>query len=996
MNDQEENQQEASEIVQLYQENNQLKSDIKNMQKQFNDAINAYPKAEELIKENVALKKKLNESTLLADDLTNRLTISIQSQKDFKAKYENDQNNNAKKLNSQINQLKGKISDLESNQKKQNEEDEKRFKIAEEGLLQKEKQNKLYKNQLSKVLTLSSNFFKLQFENIDSLLSFLVQCPNIQTPEKSEKQQNDVQSQSTNLETQASQMKKYQEKYKKEKARNSKLEHSLKEMKKNTEQQIRDHQNALDNLHKKHRDEISEIDMKHQTEIQKWKNEADQSQKKFQRINTQLNQTLQQLEIANQNRFEQDSNDSDNESNNNDCDSDVNNKSYNLVNQMNLQLKEQVDNLVEQLRVSEEKILDLREKQKDKITKIEQLQKNLKSAKKRNTELQQELLTFKNKEQERVHVDKEKQFAHKVSLESNSTKNSSNDNEPLQKAVDLMTTFVDNRETDIQKLTDTRDKLLSLIHLQNQYIENTEGLIARLIQKKESQEKIIKNFTMGSNENDHASSGNNLLKNIDWQFDQFPQSVVPLLRPIAENDCLPINLRIRHVMLIIAKWATSLDNKLQSEIDLTRDRNEQLSKKYENFVSEILSAFGEKKDLAENEIIGKINELSSSNFNLQQKLNDAEKAIKENGNQKIKSDDNINQNLIETKKCLKRKKSQLRECKLAIRECQEQFSRDIDILKQDNCKLKTENEDLHHQIYAIKRENDEVTTRMEQMKKNFEDEMDDAQNEIQKLQLINSNQIAEIQKESRKHLKNKEKQIHDLKSQLDDATKTIENYEESTRASIEDINHTKHQLDECKLKNKETVSKIIKQKEKEKAEMEKYYLTQIENLEKKINELTQHYPNEQSIQKIQEAEKMIEELESQVIQLTYQIQQESLRNKTEINTMDRNNKLIAVQNKAKLMAAEATFSIKCDELKKQFEDEKKHFLSYIVQNFPTYFDLRKELDEAAAKEAIEKIKAQLNASQKRDQSIRELVSAREGQSTEEALTDLIISMNNQI
>lgn len=1015
---------EPDEIVHLQNVNDQLHADLERLQNQFNDMLDSYPKIEEVNKENNLLKKKLVDANIQIEDYKRRLNLSQNTNISQKRKLQNDQTKENRELLTQISQLKAKISDMNDLQQQKNDEFFMQMKKSEKNLKKIEQEKNLLNTQLSNIVTLSTNYFRIHFNDAQALCDFLLHPqPFISNNELNDNQQK-LQEALLNQEKEdkkKSDENRFKKLYNDEKMKRKKLELDLLKLKKtqetkhvNKEQQ----QELLTDLEIKYQNELRQIETNYKKEIQELKTKeiTVPSSKSYKTAESQID-----LTSDNQINTEVINDDDDDIESIQKVDSNqknVNNEKVQIhanqnppqqqqqqqpINRINPideanHFKEQTENLIDLLRKSEEKILKLRTKQKQCILTNRKLRKFIIKAKRKNSMLKEKIEEYEAMNTKiNENVNQEQQSVSPIDI-----KNKVEELKSLKNSMKLIQELTTNQAADIQQLMSDRDKLLNILLLQNQYIYNSEGVIQRLQQKNEKQNQLLNSSEVPKNNNEKAEKEENVVENINWQLDNFPQSIVSLTKPIAENDCLPIKARIRHVMSIMSKWATNLDSNYNKMMVQNDENVNELNKKYDNLLSNVLVALGEQNDNAnEKEVLEKVTELSNNNLILQQKNNELE-SITQKEEQKsvnqVPTTENLNklhEALKDTKESLKRKTIELKECKNAFLQCQQSSHVEIEALRESNSRVRNELNNLQTNYNNLNDQYTLLLSQIDQLKNSHQEELAEKENEIERLQSRNSNQFRDMQKQTQKSIKSKDQEIETLQSQLDDANKTIETFQESTRMTIEDINQSKVKLEKYKNKNKEQLN-AIKQKEKKFAEIEKYYVNTIKNLQEQNKVLREDNRVQEASDKLRQAEEMISQLETKVIKLNYQIQQDSMKSKSEIDQLERNNKLLIVQNKAKLMSVETDCSIKCDQLKTIYETEKKDFLCYIVQNFKQFFDLRNEMNEDSIKSAIVKIKNELTFLRNLENSIRKLTNAQEGQSTEDALTDLIISMHPQL
>ena len=100
--------------------------------------------------------------------------------------------------------------------------------------------------------------------------------------------------------------------------------------------------------------------------------------------------------------------------------------------------------------------------------------------------------------------------------------------------------------------------------------------------------------------------------------------------------------------------------------------------------------------------------------------------------------------------------------------------------------------------------------------------------------------------------------------------------------------------------------------------------------------------------------------------------------------------------KAQLMAVETKYSVIADEQRHKWEAEKRNLFCFFAQQFGSFFDAKQSLNEDSFKIIVNRIKNEIEKHKKQEQTIRKLLKARESQSTEDALADLVLSLHPQL
>ncbi|OHT13503.1 hypothetical protein TRFO_16250 [Tritrichomonas foetus] len=655
------------------------------------------------------------------------------------------------------------------------------------------------------------------------------------------------------------------------------------------------------------------------------------------------------------------------------------------------QFQTQIENLGENMKKYEEKIEKERKKNQQYSSVIERLHSVVKQQKRKIVLLKKQ-----------INAKNEYSYSQTNQNDTEITEVSINQKEEiegLKKTLNIYEKILNEQKSDIDKVLNDRNNLIEVIQKQSQYIFKSDSFIDKLESKQKEQIIKIENKPI----NKSFCKADNDMENIDWSLENFPDDVVQIMKPVAENNCIPINTRTHHVMSIISRYTNNVESSYDNKLSKFKEENQETQKKLSDFVSGILSSLGEKNDLPENEIVDKVSQVSHDNLLLKQKVNELDLSLKVASSKKIDINEtptvkNLNQTIKELKAQNKRRAIEIKECKSAFIECQKKASDEKELLISSNERMKHEIGELQEQYNILHEQYDALVEKIDKIKVVQEEENNEHQKEIENLHEMNAANFDYIIQKSKEDLQRKDEEIAKIQSLLEKTQQKIYHMEESSRMTLEDLDdQTRQKLEKYKAQMEQKMEKAIQEKETEMEHIKEQYEDQINVLRSNISDEETHKKQIlEAGEKIKEAEKMISELENKVIKLTYQIQQDNLKFKSDIERLERENKIKDVQQKAKLMSMETNYSIKTDEITQKLLNEKKEFMCFIVQQFNSFYDSTAELNEESVKMAIRGIKRELECQQKREEAIRMLVSAKKGQTTEDALTNMIISLHPKL
>ena len=994
----------TNELYMLRKTNKQLTQELTNLQNQFNELVKSCKQIEELNRENSSLKKSLLESNSKIEDFKRRLNICLQNNNEIMNKSADSQLKLDEFYRNELIKLKSQMNEVEISKNSENEQLSQRNKLLSEKLHQSEIEKINSKNLISRIVELSKNYFHLQFNDPQSLCNFLMYPPH--SVQSQPKQKPDKIEQLDKAEDEKKNNKKYKEKYHNEKLMRKKLELEVLKMQKANENEILTKQQQdelIQDLIRKQKNEILQIESHYKQEIADLQTKQKIDHKKYRSLYTQtINELIQTPTIKQNEENLEFSNGKNNYSDN------QSQSSNNYINDETIsdlfQLKTQITNLTEKLQRYEDKIEKLRGKNSQYSNLVEKLQGIIKQLKRKNGKLQNQIIEQSN-EIETVtsstyEQTNQSEITTSYSVQSQEILPSTNEISGLRKTLKVYEDVIDTQSKEIETLTKSRDELISIIQKQNQYLIYSDQFIKELTEMNKINNNKLKNNLSLSSESDEQSG------KIDWGIDFLSETAINIIRPIAENDGIPINARIHHVMTVISKYVNNLESSLFEDLKKLEENNDEISRKFDCFVTEIISSLGEENAPSHNEIIERIKSLVNNELNLKQRINELEFFAQEsNSSNSFDINDlpqvrKLNQTIKDLKSVNKRRAIEIKECKSVFLEVQRKTEYEKEMLQNANARLRCDLDNIQEQYNEIHKQYDSLLEQIDKIKSVHEEEVSQLQEEIDSTNQLNNIAIEEIKNQAKIDLLEKDKEIDQLKEKVIQSQKMLESFEESSRMTIDDINQSKLKLDKFKRKSSDKIKEmkaIIQQKDDELKEKEQHYNAIINKLKNtKMNEQEHRERMNEAEDKIKKANTMINELEEKVVSLTCQMQQESMKFKADVDKLIRDNKLQEVQQKAKLLSIETNYAVKMDEVKKALFDEKKELFCYTAQQFRPYFDMNVEINDESFKSIIKRVKKELESQIKRDQAIRMLVNAQDNQSTEDALTNMIISMHPQL
>jgi phage-related tail protein len=137
-------------------------------------------------------------------------------------------------------------------------------------------------------------------------------------------------------------------------------------------------------------------------------------------------------------------------------------------------------------------------------------------------------------------------------------------------------------------------------------------------------------------------------------------------------------------------------------------------------------------------------------------------------------------------------------------------------------------------------------------------------------------------------------------------------------------------------------------------------------------------------------EEAIRKLQSQLEQVQFTMKRAQLKSQGLIDQVERQKKLLEVQVKAKLIAAETEFNVRMEDLRHEWQKERANLFAYMAEQFQMFFDASIPIDETSFKQIVGRVKNEFDRQRRQESAIRKLVKAKESQTTAEALMELMV------
>lgn len=949
----------------LKEVNQQLQTQIDELKRQFETAVESIQKAESVNKQNASLMVQINELKAQNDELNQRIKICDDTKAELNNKVQNAISRVEREHNDEIQQLQAQVLTLQSQGKIETEKLQVRLQSAEEASSKAQTENAVYKNQIGKILKLSENFFHQKVEDVKQLIDLLMHPLPLNNEQ--------VQPSTTAMLNEQDKKKLKQTKalLDKEKSRCKQLELEVIQIRQASQAEsakFSSQLNELEDTIRKLQNKNSQLENKHKQEVIDLQKKLNAT-KKMHSMMVQTNE----LELGGNPLLDSASQE---------------------IDSLKTQL-EKADNEIKQLKVTiddlNKKIQDgddfkekMRKRSQKVLEKNEQLVKDLNNAEKTINALK-EKIEQDNEEKEALNNQIQLYKMSKDDINSQQEK-SIKDLDNTQNALTLLEQLLNEQSEELAKIINDRDRLLSIVHTQNQSLLGTEAIIENLqnSSKPDGQHTVVM-------QNEVHINGS------DWDFGTLPEDLKSILKGIAENDGFSVEKRVSQIFSVVSRWFGNLDAETKNTINELTEKVESGNKTLSDFASSLLHAI-DRDSLDLNEIVEAVSSIYKENFVLQQKVNELKSIPEVCDQQTFDELTKANEVLQQAVKILKnknaQKKAELHECKEAFIIVKNKADEELETMRISNEKARETIAHLQEQIESLNKHNKELLDEIDDTKIVHSKDYNAAQNKIDSILMEQSSKYDEMTYEFQKEIKSRDEQIASYQNKLKEFETTLKKWEDSSRAASEEARKTKYQLNQVMIENDSKYNQMLHQKEKEARQIEDNYQTMIDQLKVKSEETEAIV---QSMSKgIEDYEQKMRQMTQQVSQLNFQLQKSDMKAQSQIDSIERSKKLAIAQLKAQLMAVETKYSVIADEQRHKWEAEKRNLFCYFAQQFGAFFDAKQSLNEDSFKLIVNRIKLEIEKHKKQEQTIRKLLKARESQSTEDALADLVLSIHPQL
>lgn len=1006
-----------TQIENLQSEKMQLTAQLEQV-KGFMDKYN------QISKENHDIKAENDELKRTNDDLQHRLQLSYETKQDLENQLKTEKEQHQQIRNNEYTAMNESMMNAKQNYENRISKLQADIETLREETLNKDIQNKLLVSKNDRLVQTATRYFGLSFPNIESLILRLEETPETRAAARSMQQttpqspmQNSTKSQvQTPTETTVQNLKQknhvLKEKILETQEQITTLKDQLKKANQGNKRELNKLQATIDVMTQ----ESATVRENHEKEVADLINQIKDLKTKNKDMEKQIQQMKTEAESQNQNHEE---------------DGDVVVVGTRDVN------PDEAENEADQLKEKHAKIQEIQERHLQEITYLQkEVREKLSNAEDRIQELEAEKaeliqsLKDSNDQSEdyksivnslQAKVDSlnllndnySKQIAtlRQILLKKQESQEEEDKNDNQKnKATDENAKIIDQLQQKIDELSqEFANQQAKTIDAVNKNHEIQEELTNLKHQLEESQERV-KDLEMDAKYRESKQSTEEVQIPVEaWHFSAFPSELNAAIDKIATNDALQDTSKLSSSYRCINDHFNKEIEKLNKKMTEEKDKMDEQKKKVATFVVDVSIAAIQKPTTLDDiqagkgkEILDGINELRlgkddlvTENENLKQMMsNIAEIFEVDSTNEEIiDALSEIRQRIELQTTMYEKTREKLKTVKQQRIQDQEDFQKKIDELEQENNKLLDEKDVMTAQLNQTKTKLQQTQNDYNMMTRNLSAEITerdiqlDDKVEEEKSILVNKMQTEfdEVKNELSDEIKNlKSKQVelqsevNHLQRQLEEKSNDLEKSKQENDALLHDFNQYR-QTSEDRF-------------EKEKLEMKNQYDATIKAMGQRCTDLSNDIAK--FAEELSQAEAKYNKLQKEKGNLSEEKRKLQEEKKRIIAAAEREKMLAEAMAKTKVIEEQAAMNEKLLEIKSKNEDEKKKLMNCFADKFRNFFSPLKAVDELEYKIGIEKAYAEYDKLMKADDKIRRLLSAKKGQTTPDAVAQIIV--NNDI
>ena len=976
---------ERNDTPQLEEKISELTAENENLKMQFEALIQQSKQMNDLCEKIKALSKQNHELSAVNEDIQHRLELSLRKNQELNQLYEEEKKKSSNNQ-PQLPLIKQQdYDDIKQQYQKEIDELHKTISTIQEQNHNLQVEQKTMANKIERTINTASRMFKTTLNSIDGLNQFLSQQTfstfNQKQYVNQQPQERGIEDPSIRYEELISIMK---EKLKNMKRDNEELQISNNNLKQKSKDLIKSNNDDLNELKRKHKTEISEITTK------------------FNKEKKNLNNTITSL-------------------------------------------KQEIEKMKEEIvevkslppKVIKETIIDTKKlnEQKNKYeNQISQLTSQIKQQECQNKELEDEKNDLLNKLSQ---INKDNSFLlTQVSNNGTRIKSLESTIEENNKVIEsLRQTLHTRNPIEVQPAETQRSQAdkLKIEHLKkkNEELEKKQSEIQNKLNqlndaifdlKKENTELESKNQWMEAQDKKHMKDIEELQQQIDkfkshasereiipqeiWTTTKFGPHVAKQIENIAVNSALQPASKIRNIYDIISSQFKSLETNTENQVNQCVKKLSEIKDKLSNFILDASVALLDRPitfdDIISNngseEIVNGINRLRDVKDELQHKdeylsnlvdsikeqlfvndINDIMPHINQIIEDKIEQDEELS--ILHMK--YKQAKESIKDLLRKMKERESEFDTEIESIQNHLGSLKEENKELEEKYNNSKQEANDANEEIEKLKEIIEDQ----KREITSGGLKQTTCLREANKPSQQLINTNDNSIQQLEEENSELLQQIQKLKEENQNLIQENEQIKSRFEKYQQSMNEMIESERNNYKSEKENAQAIYQATIDQLKKQCED------NREDIQKLSlsnsQAESFIATTKATINKLN--ASKRKIENEFRLykQQAERQELITNASNNAKLSSMGIKHQTEIEQMRNDFEKEKRNIYSSFAMKFSSYYNPSSSLNERTYNAIINNVYQDLTKLKSSDSTIRNMLHANSGQTTEDAVAQII-------
>ena len=974
------------ELLALQQENERLKEEVQSYKNQIDEFINMSDQLQNQHNQCISLNKQIRTLNSEKDDIQNRLTITLKMNQELKEQLQREKSlNTSKELsfqsglyngnnnmnNNKINDLEKKITELEK------QDSFSKIQIRDTKIqLEAEKSQKNELQNLMNIFIKSINgLFDESLTSFDDIIKFL---------SKKEKEQNEL----------------VKNEVKQYKINIKKLKKLLKDEKNNYSNQIKSIESEINQQNEIAETKINDLVKK----LAKAEDDFQTQQKKYEVEIKNKEKQIQGLQNLLDKKEKETSLNSDKESKNIlDYCQQIEEQKAKIIELQKVNTMLRRDNGVLNTKLSNS--LNMNENLKKSMQKTDENYRKLSSDydELKSQQISDQLENEKLNEQCKSNDLEIKTLKSTIEQKILNSKESENKIKQLNNSIAILENVLQTNQGEIKLLYYQRDKTLILLHKQAQLLQNYDKYITRI------KEETLNNSKREEHEPIIVEKEEEKIPLTSWCTTEFPSTLCNLIIETAKEDNIPTLTKLRYVLNIIAKYynkiiedikndkesiSKQLDDKNQISLRLITDITNIVGNTLfppEELISDYSKCIILTKNLSEmkNDIFDKENKIKKLNDNL---LNIYSKLNVNNNPEALVLIDKLKDSLSKQSKQIEYNISQFK-------------------------KYKRNHQTFKNSCIQQQNEIEEIVNKQTTTIKDNQNEIKELKSQLKKLQILNYEYKQKIEKitneAANKELENaqaKEKEINEksqkLSNEINEKDNKIIELSDKNKKYENDINQCKKTIDLLKknVQDKDkTIQKLVNQMKEterniqqksinEKTTIKTQYEILLKQNKEKIEDLHKLLLKVNS--SFEESQQRVKNLVSTNSHLSIEVQQTKARIESIKQEHERDQKLMEAKLKASILSREMESQNLIEELKGNYELDKKKMLSFIANEFHQYYNVDKFYEEDFYQEVIHNVKKELQRLSTQEVNLRKILGISSLDSLENCVSHLFINLLN--